>query len=98
MAQVPVGFALSLSITSCTRLLLNIRDAYYAQAKGDQYRKSTRQILTAGGTISIGTSADFWTEDESKSVRAPSIYAEYTSRDRWAFELRQMKWSGNLGG
>jgi len=98
MAQVPVGFALSLSITSCTRLLLNIRDAYYAQAKGDQYRKATRQILTAGGTISIGTSADFWTEDESKSVRAPSIYAEYTSRDRWAFELRQMKWSGNLGG
>jgi len=93
LAQVPMGFALSLSITSCTRLLLNIRDAYYAQAEGDLHRKSTRQTL---GTISIGTSADFWTEEGSKLVRAPSIYAEYKSQDLWAFDLREMKWSGNL--
>ncbi|KAI0072714.1 hypothetical protein K474DRAFT_1667485 [Panus rudis PR-1116 ss-1] len=30
LAQVPVGFALALSITNCTRLLLNIRRAYYS--------------------------------------------------------------------
>lgn len=93
LAQIPVAFTLSLSITSCTRLLLNIRDAYYVQAEGDLHRIST---WNAGRTISIGTSSSFWAEEESKSVRAPSIYAEYTSRNLWAFELREMKWSGKL--
>lgn len=46
--------------------------------------------------MSIGTSSGLWEEEESKTVRAPSIYAEYTSRDLWAFELREMKWSGKL--
>lgn len=34
LAQIPVGFALSLSITNCTRLLLNIRRAYYIKPHG----------------------------------------------------------------
>ena len=34
LAQIPVGFALSLSITNCTRLLLNIRRAYYIGPRG----------------------------------------------------------------
>ncbi|TCD69266.1 hypothetical protein EIP91_008201 [Steccherinum ochraceum] len=35
LSQIPVGFALSLSITNCTRLLLNIRRAYYVGTHGD---------------------------------------------------------------
>jgi hypothetical protein len=96
LAQIPVGFAVSLSITSCTRLLLNIRDAYYAQGENDTYRISTRRPLTAAHSIATGTSSSFWAQDESKPVRAQSIYAEYTARDQWVFELREMKWSGNL--
>jgi hypothetical protein len=89
-----VGFAVTFSITGCTRLLLNIRDAYYAQGRNDPYRVSTRQACTPGETIVTGTSSGFWAEDES--VRVASIYAEYTPQDLWAFELREMKWSGNL--
>jgi len=93
LAQIPVGFAVSLSITSCTRLLLNIRDAYYAQAENDPYRISLRRPVTR--SIVTGTSSSFWAENESKPVRIPSIYAEYTTRDQWVFELREMKWSGH---
>ncbi|KAH8093898.1 hypothetical protein BXZ70DRAFT_948378 [Cristinia sonorae] len=35
LSQIPVGFSLSLSITNCTRLLLNIRRAYYVGPHGD---------------------------------------------------------------
>lgn len=34
LSQIPVGFALSLSISNCTRLLLNIRRAYYIGPRG----------------------------------------------------------------
>ena len=44
--QVPVGFAVSLSITNCTRLLLNIRRAYYPGVS-DPVLYSLRRTPTA---------------------------------------------------
>ncbi|EIW63173.1 uncharacterized protein TRAVEDRAFT_43481 [Trametes versicolor FP-101664 SS1] len=45
--QIPVGFALALSITNCTRLLLNIRRAYYSGA-GDPLLFNIRDIPNTG--------------------------------------------------
>lgn len=45
--QIPVGFALALSITNCTRLLLNIRRAYYSGA-GDPLLVNIRDIPNTG--------------------------------------------------
>ena len=93
LVQIPVGFALAISITCCTRLLLNIRDAYYAQTQSSPYLSSRHAL----NTPSIGTASDFWEDDDRPtSDRAPSIYADYASRDQWAFELRAMKWSGGM--
>lgn len=89
LAQVPVGFALSLSITCCTRLLLNIREAYYAHVEVDSDEVPI-QLGSAQGTAVVFSR---WLDDDP-SARTRSIYAEHTSRDEWAFELREMKWSG----
>ncbi|KAH9929627.1 uncharacterized protein BXZ73DRAFT_102151 [Epithele typhae] len=40
--QAPVGFAVSLSITNCTRLLLNIRRAYYSHEETEMVLRSCR--------------------------------------------------------
>ncbi|RPD63736.1 hypothetical protein L227DRAFT_640858 [Lentinus tigrinus ALCF2SS1-6] len=45
--QIPVGFALSLSITNCTRLLLNIRHAYYTGVR-DPLLLNVRDIPATG--------------------------------------------------
>ncbi|KAI1791263.1 hypothetical protein LXA43DRAFT_1141413 [Ganoderma leucocontextum] len=45
--QAPVGFALALSITNCTRLLLNIRRAYYSGV-GDPILLNIRDIPPTG--------------------------------------------------
>ena len=45
--QAPVGFALALSITNCTRLLLNIRRAYYSGV-GDPILFNIRDIPPTG--------------------------------------------------
>ncbi|OJT12758.1 hypothetical protein TRAPUB_10706 [Trametes pubescens] len=45
--QIPVGFALALSLTNCTRLLLNIRRAYYTGA-GDPLLFNIRDIPNTG--------------------------------------------------
>ncbi|KAI0644597.1 hypothetical protein C8Q79DRAFT_912651 [Trametes meyenii] len=45
--QIPVGFALALSLTNCTRLLLNIRRAYYS-GSGDPLLFNIRDIPATG--------------------------------------------------
>ncbi|KAI0331206.1 hypothetical protein GY45DRAFT_1249280 [Cubamyces sp. BRFM 1775] len=45
--QIPVSFALALSITNCTRLLLNIRRAYYT-GTGDSLLFNIRDIPATG--------------------------------------------------
>ncbi|KAJ7367838.1 hypothetical protein DFH08DRAFT_6715 [Mycena albidolilacea] len=44
LGQIPVGFALSFSITNSTRLLINIRHAYYSQEEMDLDRPSAPTI------------------------------------------------------
>ncbi|KAI0829884.1 hypothetical protein BC628DRAFT_1314198 [Trametes gibbosa] len=67
--QIPVGFALSLSITNCTRLLLNIRRAYYSGAS-DPILFNIRDLPATGANTPNMLDAPTLSESTSRSASA----------------------------
>jgi hypothetical protein len=98
---------LALSIIGSTRLLLNIRHAYYTNVQRmEQQQKFTHghvpQSPSSGTVLSISKSTTmYYAESDEPSyemepvsnTRAP-IYADATPRDVWASPLRELRWAG----
>ncbi|OCH90243.1 hypothetical protein OBBRIDRAFT_793484 [Obba rivulosa] len=90
---IPVAFSLSLSLTNCTRLLLNIRQAYY-QGTDDPVRLNVRDPQQTQASTLRDSAPHYEDDDEAFSPtepRAPSIYAAETDRHVWQYELREMR-------
>ncbi|PIL34036.1 hypothetical protein GSI_03745 [Ganoderma sinense ZZ0214-1] len=90
--QAPVGFALALSITNCTRLLLNIRRAYYSGV-GDPILFNIRDIPPTGtntpvaldlplqipmSPLSASSAVSAFTQCSETTLREPTISSTST--------------------
>ncbi|EMD37779.1 hypothetical protein CERSUDRAFT_83551 [Gelatoporia subvermispora B] len=92
--EIPVPFALSLSLTNCTRLLLNIRQAYYNGTDGVVRLNGGDPQQTQASTLHSNLHVLEDDDDEASSptdYSPPSIYAAETDRHVWQYELREMR-------
>ncbi|KAI0768711.1 hypothetical protein BD413DRAFT_629529 [Trametes elegans] len=78
--QIPVGFALALSITNCTRLLLNIRRAYYSGVS-DPLLFNIRDIPATGANTPNMLDVPIPLSPLSATSGASTISAGSTARD-----------------
>ncbi len=72
--QIPVAFALALSITNCTRLLLNIRHAYYTGVQ-DPLLTNIRDIPTTGNNTPTPDAM----LDMSPPPRTPGAFSSFSA-------------------
>ncbi|KAK7692856.1 hypothetical protein QCA50_004491 [Cerrena zonata] len=72
LAQVPVGFAIAFSVTNCTRLLINIRRAYYIGPSRMRLHDTSGMVVhsTDLGTLqSVTTLASLrWAHGENSTI------------------------------
>ncbi|EJF58206.1 hypothetical protein DICSQDRAFT_182693 [Dichomitus squalens LYAD-421 SS1] len=82
--QAPVAFALSLSITNCTRLLLNIRRAYYSGV-GDPILFNIRDLPATGANTPVAIDLPLHVPvsplAESSAISAFTSLSETTLRE-----------------
>jgi len=103
LAQIPVCFAISFSIVNCTRLLINIRRAFFMHPDAIDYPGFYPPVMFASHTSPRAASpTPLWEQDDASTMEGgKNIHVVYTgdghmsedevTRQRWQYELRQLK-------